>query len=276
MSTHPNSNSKVVLYFILAVGLILVLQAVRRNRGPGAGPGARPSSPNAVVPSRNPIQQMLLAAPDAEPRQGTAVAVLVDVSGSMARPVAGGDGRSQPKIEIARDSLIRLLRQIDGFVRAHPDRPVHVGIYEFSARGREPSCRPVVPLGPPELATLETAVRGMVPGGDTPIGDALVYAKQQLDASGLTQQHILVITDGENNRGYAPGDVVHVLSTLPDARRASVYCIAFDIAADRFRAVRDAGGLVLGAVNEGELQQTMDYVLTGKILAEQPEVPKAQ
>jgi len=204
------------------------------------------------------------------------VAVLVDVSGSMARPVAGGHGRSHPKIEIARDSVLRLLRQIDGFVRGHPDRLIHVGIYEFSARGGEPSCRPVVPLGPPQLTTLETAVRGMVPSGDTPIGDALIHAKQQLDGSGLTKQHILVITDGENNRGYAQADVVHVLSRLADARRASVYCIAFDIAADRFRAIRDAGGLVLGAINEGELQQTMDYVLTGKILAEQPEVPTAR
>ena len=45
---------------------------------------------------------------------------------------------------------------------------------------------------------------------------------------------------------------------------------AFDIAAEKFNSVRDAGGLVLGASNESELKSTLDYVLTGKILAEQP------
>ena len=38
-------------------------------------------------------------------------------------------------------------------------------------------------------------------------------------------------------------------------------------------AVRDAGGLVPGATNESELQQNFDYILTGKILAEEPASP---
>ncbi len=36
------------------------------------------------------------------------------------------------------------------------------------------------------------------------------------------------------------------------------------------------GGLVLGASNEQELRQTLDYVLTGRILVEQPMSPKGQ
>jgi hypothetical protein len=194
----------------------------------------------------------------------------------MRERVGGASGNAQPKIEIARSSVLRLLGQVDRFIHEHPDRPVVLGVYEFSARGRQPSCRRVVPMGPPDLARIEAAVGQMVADGDTPIGDALIYAKQELNATRLASQHILVVTDGENNRGYAPADVVDVMSRLPEAERASVYCIAFDIAADRFRAVRDAGGLVLGAMNEGELQQTMDYVLTGKILAEQPEAPNVQ
>jgi hypothetical protein len=63
---------------------------------------------------------------------------------------------------------------------------------------------------------------------------------------------------------------------LPDENRASIYFIAFDIAAAKFEAVRNAGGLVLAASNETELQQTLDYVLTGKILAEQPQVTPAK
>jgi len=37
--------------------------------------------------------------------------------------------------------------------------------------------------------------------------------------------------------------------------------------------VRDNGGLVLSAANAQELNQTLDYVLTGKILVEQPAAP---
>jgi Mg-chelatase subunit ChlD len=211
------------------------------------------------------------------PRQaGIAVAVLVDVSGSMREPVSSGVGQGRPKIEIARASVLRLLGQVDQFVREHPDKPVKVGVYEFSARTRQPSCRRVVPMGPPDMGRVQAAVSQMRAEGDTPIGDALIFAKQELNATGMAGQHILVVTDGQNNRGYEPADVVDVISRLPEDQRASVYCIAFDIAAEQFRTVRDAGGLVLAAGNEGELQQTMDYVLTGKILAEQPEVPKAQ
>jgi hypothetical protein len=80
--------------------------------------------------------------------------------------------------------------------------------------------------------------------------------------------HILVVTDGENNKGYAPSDVVAAIGRLPEASRASVYFVAFDVAADVFKPVRDAGGLVLPAANEAELQQTLDFVLSGRILVE--------
>jgi hypothetical protein len=49
-----------------------------------------------------------------------------------------------------------------------------------------------------------------------------------------------------------------------------VYFVAFDIAASRFAPVRDAGGLVLPAANAAELNQTLDALLTGKILVEGP------
>jgi hypothetical protein len=101
----------------------------------------------------------------------------------------------------------------------------------------------------------------------------MIQAKRDLDATGLSRRHILVVTDGENNRGYAPADVASVLARLPESARPSVYFVAFDIAAERFKAVREAGGLVLAAANETDLGQTFDYLLTGKILAEQPAAP---
>lgn len=69
--------------------------------------------------------------------------------------------------------------------------------------------------------------------------------------------------------------MVDFLSRQDEAHRTSVYFVAFDVAAEKFNAVRDAGGLVLAAADATQLAQTLDYVLTGKILAEQPAVPGA-
>ena len=48
------------------------------------------------------IDERLKPAREAPPREGVAAAILIDVSGSMEDPVEGMDGRSEPKIEIAR------------------------------------------------------------------------------------------------------------------------------------------------------------------------------
>lgn len=56
----------------------------------------------------------------------------------------------------------------------------------------------------------------------------------------------------------------------------AIYFIAFDVAAHQFDAIRDAGGMVLAAAGARDLQQALDYLLAGKILAEQPEAPAAR
>jgi Mg-chelatase subunit ChlD len=111
----------------------------------------------------------------------------------------------------------------------------------------------------------------MRPDGDTPIGDAMIAAKHEIDATGISKRHLLVITDGQNNRGYSPEDVTRIITGQSEQDRASIYFVAFDIAAEKFNPVRDAGALVLAASNETELKGTLDYLLTGKILAEQPD-----
>jgi hypothetical protein len=79
---------------------------------------------------------------------------------------------------------------------------------------------------------------------------------------------LLVVTDGENTEGYRPADVMAALMRRPERERPSVYFVAFDIAAARFEAVKNAGGLVLAAANAQELADTLDFLLTGKILVE--------
>ncbi len=221
----------------------------------------------------HPLQDLIRPPASTPLQDGVAAVILLDTSGSMRDRLTDADGQSKPKLGIAQRALMDLVRQFDEFGRKNPDRKLLVGIYEFSSRDDEPVCREVLGLAPPNLAEAEQALQKMTALGGTPIGDAMIVAKHRLDAAGLTRRHILVITDGENNRGYAPEDVADAISRLPEDNRASIYFIAFDTQAEHFKAVRDAGGLVLAAANERDLRQTLDFVLTGKILVEEPVTP---
>ena len=201
-------------------------------------------------------------------RDGIAAVVLMDVSASMNETIAN-DTSQRHKIDVARDAALALIRQFDDYAKAHPGEIVEVGLMEFSDRPPA-SAREVIPLSAADPARAEAALATMRASGGTPIGEALVAGKRALDASGLSRRHLLVVTDGENTNGARPGDVMQALSQRPDAERPSVYFVAFDVAASRFAPVRDAGGLVLPAANAAELNQTLDALLTGKILVEGP------
>ncbi|HYK87657.1 MAG TPA: vWA domain-containing protein [Acidobacteriota bacterium] len=224
----------------------------------------------------NPLDEMLRVPPAVPRQEGTAAAILMDTSGSMRETVPDADGRPKPKIEIARQAAANLLRRFADHARNNPARPLLVGIYEFSTRDNQPSCRAVTKLGPPHLEEMEADLATMFPEGGTPIGDAMILAKKDLDRTGMSHRHILVITDGENNRGYSPGAVAGFLARQPEEARASVYFIAFDVEAAKFHEIKESGGLVLAAANERDLGQTLDFILTGKILAEQPSTPAAK
>lgn len=254
---------------VVVVAMLIIAGTSRHPRG-APSPYAPVQDP---LPGPNPIDRLLAPGGPAARTDGIAVAVLVDVSGSMEDVVSDASGQRVPKIEIARRSMVNLVAQAEQAAGKAPERKLRLGVYEFSRRDRQPSTREVIPLGPPDAAAARRAVTGMRAEGGTPIGDALLHAKRALDATGLSREHILVITDGENNAGYQPQDVVSAMGRQAEPDRAAVYFVAFDVAAARFDAVRQAGGLVLSAADEKELQQTLDFVLTGKILAEQPAVP---
>jgi len=234
-------------------------------------PKSQQSSNRVSTPVQNPIQDVLRPT-QTQYKPGVAAAILIDTSGSMNERVRDSDGAQRSKIDIAQRAALDIVNQFDAYAREHSGQEIQLGIYEFSDRGgAEPVCRPVVKLGMPNPETSRTAISKMKARGDTPIGDAMIVAKRALDAAGLSKRHMLVITDGENTKGYSPADVTQVISNQSDTDRASIYFVAFDVAAAKFNSVKDSGGLVLAASNETELKGTLDYLLSGKILAEQPE-----
>ena len=123
-------------------------------------------------------------------------------------------------------------------------------------------------MGPPDRERAAAAIVKLDADGGTPIGQAMITAKKELDGTGLTHRHLLLVTDGENTDGVRPERVAEAINRRPDAERPAIYFVAFDIEASRFNAVKNAGGLVLSAATANELSSTLDSLLRGKILVE--------
>jgi Mg-chelatase subunit ChlD len=242
-----------------------LLAGVAACREKGPPPGVGRTAENSGDPE---IEQQLQPPANVQPREGLAAAIVIDVSGSMRDNVTGPDGRREPKIETARRAAKELVEQFARYAEEHPEEPVLMGLYEFSQRSGEPACRPIIPMGTPDRARAASAIAGLRADGGTPIGDAMIAAKRELDKTGLTRRHLVVVTDGENTAGSKPDRVTMAIGRRPEAERPSIYFVAFDIEASRFNAVRDSGGLVLGAANARELNDTLDTLLRGKILLE--------
>jgi Mg-chelatase subunit ChlD len=214
------------------------------------------------------IAQQLQPESAVVPREGLAAAILIDVSGSMNETVAGADGKPDRKINVARRAAQDLVEQFARYAEDHRDEPVMLGLYEFSERSGETDCRPIVAMSAPDRARAASALASVKADGGTPIGNAMIAGKRELDRAGLSRRHLLVVTDGENTDGFKPEDVAAAMGVRPEAERPSIYFVAFDVEQARFNRVRDAGGLVLGAADGRELASTLDALLRGKILVE--------
>jgi hypothetical protein len=252
-----------VRLLLTLVALIVMVRYFDRRSDPGSTP-----SPTREERAAQQLDQELTPAVAVDQKEGLAAAIVIDVSGSMDESVKGQDGKPEKKIDIARRTALEAVDQFVAYAREHADEPVMLGVYEFSRRRGDPDCRPIVPMGPPDRERAATAIVALDADGGTPIGQAMITAKQALDATGLTHRHLLVVTDGENTDGVRPERVAQAINRRPDAERPAIYFVAFDIDANRFNAVRDAGGLVLSASTANELSSTLDALLRGKILVE--------
>ncbi len=199
-----------------------------------------------------------------ELRDGIAAVIVMDVSGSMADSVRNSAGTNEAKLNIAKRSLLTLVKQFEDYASTHKDKTVKVGIIIFDGSPSE-----IYPLQAPELKAATELMAGVGVGGGTHIGDAMIFAKKKADLSKLSKVHILTITDGMNGGGADPAVVVAEFNKL--AVPPSTYLIGFDVGESSFNEVKQNGGLVMSANNESELIQTLNFVLEKKILLEKPE-----
>jgi uncharacterized protein YegL len=264
-------KSPTIIELVIVGGILLIIGNIAFNRKtPGSGPAATPAGDDAEAETRAALAQLeARVAPPAGTvwKDGLAAVVLVDVSGSMHDRIAGERRR---KIEAAQQAATDLVGAFSRYAAAHANLPVQVGVYEFSARNGEPAAREIVPIGPPDPAVASNAIAQMKARGGTPIGDAMVEARRALDRTGLSRRHLLVVTDGENTDGADPALVARALEHQKDDVRASLYFVAFDVDAQAFAGVKQAGGLLLSAKSGPELASTIDELLSDRILVEAP------
>lgn len=196
-------------------------------------------------------------------KDGTAVYLLLDVSGSMSGSVPNATGASEAKLAIAKRAAIDVCAAVAKYAQADKTRQIRLAVASFSD-----DFRVAVPMGAPDLDAATRAINGLGTRGGTAIGDSVVTAQKTLDDTGLRSQHILIVTDGENNTGATPAAVATSINALPELLRPTVYVVAFDVQAGVFKDVKAKGWQVFPAADGKQLAQTLDEVVGGKILIE--------
>lgn len=179
--------------------------------------------------------------------------LLLDSSGSMAEPAAGGDSR----IGAAREALSAVIGDL-------PDSN-RVGLRVFGATrvglDDPASCTDSqlqVPIGVDNRDALRDAVAGYQPFGETPIGYALQQAGQDLGDSG--QRAILLVSDGIATCEPDPCVVAAELAANDIDMRIDVIGLDVDEAArQQLQCIADRGrGDYLGVSEASSLQHALE------------------
>lgn len=168
--------------------------------------------------------------------------IILDASGSMNEKLGGS-----PKIEIAREVLLRLIRELP------PD--TRVALRVFGLRGGCEDIQLLVPLQDLNTAVLEREIGALKAVGATPISKALGQARDDFRGREGEENVVVLVSDGkESCRGdpcSAAAELRHV------GIRTKVHVIGFDVS-ERERAqltciAEQGGGRYHNATTAGEL-----------------------
>jgi Ca-activated chloride channel family protein len=154
------------------------------------------------------------------PVEGIAIAIVLDVSGSMAEPDFDWDGEKVTRIAAAQ-------RAIRSLVLGETDQPSsrsgdHIGLVAFAAQPEDPV--PLTLSHDALVQMLEAEQPRGLPDTGTNIGDAMVWALKTLEAAGDRRKIIVLVTDGEHNTP-PPALSPRQAAQLAAARGISIYAI---------------------------------------------------
>ena len=202
------------------------------------------------------------AAQDEQPVSTVNLELILDLSGSMARDIGGGETRMEAAKRVMNDVIAALPEQ----------EGVNVGFRVYghegdnTEAGRTVSCQSselVVPIEGVNKPALREVVAEAQPTGWTPIGLSLERAGGDFQPAEGVRNYILLVTDGEETCGGNPcevaealregdaGIITHVVGfALTQQQAQLVNCIA-----------ERGGGLNLRAANARELSDAIFSVL---------------
>ena len=199
---------------------------------------------------------------------GVALALVYDTSGSMKEPARTVDGKQAAKWIIGNRALEQIIHRIQKFATSSvPARTIHAGLYVF----RGTSSAEAVTFAPWNAsAMLDWVKQYPGPNSGTPLGATIDLASRALLNSRFTQKHILVVTDGINTSGPDPTVVVPKINKASESKGSPIFIhfVAFDIDAKVFAPLKKLGVTVVGAVDEKQLGQQLEFILEEKILLE--------
>jgi hypothetical protein len=202
----------------------------------------------------------------AEPREGTAIVILVDTSASMEQTVKDRDGKLRPKYLIAGDALRHIIQHTADWKKEHPKANLQTAIYNFSSSVWE-----VLPIGEFDQGKAQAVLaRIPKPGGGTAIGTALETAFKALYRSGCMRKFVLCITDGENTVGPSPDWIARHLHARTSGE-VELDFVAFDTSALQFKFLNEVNGHVVEASNGEQLQIELKKIYQERILVEKEE-----
>jgi Mg-chelatase subunit ChlD len=247
--THPRFRMAATLY---ALSALVVL----------AGCGSR--STKIVVGSYTSDYRLDLPAAEKTEPNSVGLVFCLDTSGSMSQKVKG-----RTKIEISKEAMRKVFDQVADYVKAHPKKKVKVGVCSFTSH-------PTLQRGMESFdqEALEKVIAPLEAKGGTAIGDAIAMAANILMKSGTETRAIIVMTDGENTHGVPPDRVVHAIKqnlnnqTAPTAD-IEVFLVAFDINAQVFDHVKQAGAAVKESWDQASLESMLN-TLVEEVLLEKP------
>ncbi len=203
---------------------------------------------------------------------GISIALIVDVSGSMAnRPDSGGE----PKYIQAAGALKTVSLYLEKLAKTQKDLKVNVAVIKFSSEVS--TVLPLTAMDEGGFAKLNAACvpENFDPKGGTAIGLALERGSEILAQSGTIFNSMIIVTDGANTILPEPAKVIKAIysnannkSTADFTVRTSTQLmsfIGFDIDSHIFDEFHELGARITSAVNQSELETSLKSLLEADI-----------